>query len=167
MCRSRWVFTQRLIHREGKWKLAFLPAHNEFHTIYKRNASTCETLRVVFIPQARSSSFKVTFLIYQAWLSGCCAKSHAWEERCLNAMPLPAEDIDHWDKIGVWWAAALLDGITGASLWSFNTSRYFTEFICQKSPLVSISQARVQLFASLQRVSLFHCFHSTLGRQLY
>lgn len=145
--------------QRGEMEGSFLPAHNELHTLYKLNASSCETLGVIFIPQAQSSPFKVTFLISLVQFSACCKKP-----RCVNAMTLPAEDMEHRDKIGAWWAAVL-----GWHYWGISLVFQYLQVLCwiylSEKSLVSIFQA--QLFASLQRVSLFHRFHFSLGRQLH
>lgn len=59
-------------------------------------------------------------------------------------MTLPAEGTQRQNTNLV---SSSPNGITGAPLWPFNTFRYLAEFICQKSPLVFMSQAK--LFAPL------------------
>lgn len=56
----------------------------------------------------------------------------------------------------------LLRHLSGLSI----PSDTLLNFFCQKSPLLSSSQTQVQLLPSLKWVSLFHHFHSILGRQL-
>lgn len=134
--------------------------HRKFQIPKKNlNASSYETLWVIFIPQAQSSSFKVTFLISLARFSACCKKP-----RCVNAMTLPAEGMEHRDKTGAWWATVL-----GWHYWGISLVFQYLQVLCwiylsEKSLGFRLSSTTL---CFSQRVSLFHHFHFSLGRQLH